>query len=1269
MAEEDREMREEGTPETQRHRIKRKEEASLISSEKMRRCESFQTKEAVAEEAEKSGGERERSFTMADFDHLLDEVQKEAYGKEGRDPGWCRGNSQKRKELVACSEDGSKAEDSQKEKEFDAKTKEGSSKEFEDDSQKSGEEIQDQIRTRLAGLGKNCTVGELGSLVIHVLELLEIHSQQCRPGSTTRKFDLFPLPVPRQGLPVSGRHPFLQALVMCLNSLHGCGEVGTGGALSQPARVVLKRLESVVEGSHILDEVLPEMDFAKFFTLKGLDYAGEEVKLAQPISWRSVEASLPPEAGSLDIRDFCTGGVLHFINNIEETIVSVDLQTPMKCPSVMVCEGDWEPLARGLVDRGLCKIVCQEELHHIGSQPLLNGLFSVGKDEIKNSIPVSRLIMNLKPWNSISRSLAAEVGTLPSITQMGALYIHDSEVMVTSSEDLRCFFYLFKVPQAWCRFMGFGREIPPTMVPLDGKNKKWYLAGTVLPMGYLNSVGIAQHIHRGVITRALGSLAGLGKTVQEIRRDRIFSACSNLFRVYLDNFDQLQKLDRATALLVSGSTSDLVEQIREFYGKSQLPRHPKKSVEQALQAEVQGAWVDGDLGTITAKPSKVAKYIRLALEIVGRGKASQRELQVVGGGFVYIAMFRRPLLSSLNQIWRTIVEEAPRLPHSRLPLKREVMIELIRFIGLCPLSFINLRGEFDEVVTASDASTTGGEICRSKGLTPYGHSASLSQVRGDIPEEHELTQVLSVGLFDGISALRVALDLVKAPMAGHISVERSPEARRVVEAHFPESESYDNVELITEEVVRNWSLKYATVGLVLVGSGPPCQGVSGLNSDRKGALRDHRSKLFTHVPRIVSICKRWFPWAQVHSLTENVASMDKGDCAAMNAEYDSQPWFIDADGISLAHRPRLYWITWELMEEEGVEIYLGTNGQLPLLGEVVLKAPVEEKAFLEPGWRRTGEKALPTFTTSRPSSKPLRRPAGLKDCDEEELARWREDSHRFPPYQYKTCHCLIDNQGSLRTPSVREREVILGFPPNYTRQCMKKSEHGTVHHNDCRLSLLGNSWSVGVVAWLVGQLLKPLGIISPFSLAQLVTNITPGRQADLQSLLLRPPLIQGTKTMCSSSRLVAKLSGLVSLKGEDLLLQSTTEIPVKYHRLRAGIPAKLWRWATVAGWQWGGDVEHINVLEARAVLTTIKRRVFQKLQVNLRCIHLVDSLVVLHALTRGRSSSRKMRRTMMRISAYLLASGLQPVWAYVDTKDNPADRPSRWRVKKRWVKK
>ena len=165
---------------------------------------------------------------------------------------------------------------------------------------------------------------------------------------------------------------------------------------------------------------------------------------------------------------------------------------------------------------------------------------------------------------------------------------------------------------------------------------------------------------------------------------------------------------------------------------------------------------------------------------------------------------------------------------------------------------------------------------------------------------------------------------------------------------------------------------------------------------------------------------------------------------------------------------------------------------------------------------------------------------------------------------------------------------------------------------------------------------------------------------------------QGTRMFSPSSKLVTKLSGLVSLKGGDLMLQRATDVLVKFQRLRAGVPSNLWRWETVAGWQWGGDPEHINVLEAKPFLATVKWRVYQRKQTNVRCVHLVDSLVAPRVLTRGRSSSRKMRRTMMRISAYLLASGLQPIWAYVDTKEYKR-QPSRRTVslgnKKRWLKK
>lgn len=61
-------------------------------------------------------------------------------------------------------------------------------------------------------------------------------------------------------------------------------------------------------------------------------------------------------------------------------------------------------------------------------------------------------------------------------------------------------------------------------------------------------------------------------------------------------------------------------------------------------------------------------------------------------------------------------------------------------------------------------------------------------------------------------------------------------------------------------------------------------------------------------------------------------------------------------------------------------------------------------------------------------------------------------------------------------------------------------------------------------------------------------------------------------------------------------------------------------------------------------------------------------IVVLHVLSRGRSSSRKMRRTIIRANAYLLASNNTAVWAYVHVTLNPADEPSRRPVKRRWGK-
>lgn len=110
---------------------------------------------------------------------------------------------------------------------------------------------------------------------------------------------------------------------------------------------------------------------------------------------------------------------------------------------------------------------------------------------------------------------------------------------------------------------------------------------------------------------------------------------------------------------------------------------------------------------------------------------------------------------------------------------------------------------------------------------------------------------------------------------GHVSVEKQVAGRTVVEYHFPNTVRVEDVNMVDESVVKGWSLKFGQVALVLIGGGPPCQGVSKLNARRKGALGDERSCLFTHVPRITALVKQWFKCAQVHTVMESVQWMTK----------------------------------------------------------------------------------------------------------------------------------------------------------------------------------------------------------------------------------------------------------------------------------------------------------------------------------------------------------------------------------------------------------
>lgn len=225
------------------------------------------------------------------------------------------------------------------------------------------------------------------------------------------------------------------------------------------------------------------------------------------------------------------------------------------------------------------------------------------------------------------------------------------------------------------------------------------------------------------------------------------------------------------------------------------------------------------------------------------------------------------------------------------------------------------------------------------------------------------------------------------------------------------------------------------------------------------------------------------------------------------------------------------------------------------------------------------------------------------------------------------------------------------------------------------MTLVGNGWHVGVVCNLLQPLFYKLGLVPFRTVSQVMNSLIPGKSSEVSGLLLRQGIrkslpFQAISTTGSPLQLVKKLLHLVSSKGTDVLLTSPSEVLPKHHRLRTSLSPRLWHWRVICGWQWrpGGSSipEHINRLEMRAVETSLRWRLFRQKGYRSRVLHLVDSMVSLQIINKGRSSSRKIKPIMRRISALLIAGNILMTLAYTSTKTNPADAPSRRGRKRKW---
>ena len=71
---------------------------------------------------------------------------------------------------------------------------------------------------------------------------------------------------------------------------------------------------------------------------------------------------------------------------------------------------------------------------------------------------------------------------------------------------------------------------------------------------------------------------------------------------------------------------------------------------------MQGAWIDGNKGICSPK-----------VHVLHSRKVSQKQMQMLAGGLVYMFSFRKPLMANLNEIWGFIAAFSNDRQYKQLP--------------------------------------------------------------------------------------------------------------------------------------------------------------------------------------------------------------------------------------------------------------------------------------------------------------------------------------------------------------------------------------------------------------------------------------------------------------------------------------------------------------------------------------------------------------------------------------------------------------------------
>jgi hypothetical protein len=309
------------------------------------------------------------------------------------------------------------------------------------------------------------------------------------------------------------------------------------------------------------------------------------------------------------------------------------------------------------------------------------------------------------------------------------------------------------------------------------------------------------------------------------------------------------------------------------------------------------------------------------------------------------------------------------------------------------------------------------------------------------------------------------------------------------------------------------------------------------------------------------------------------------------------------------------------------------------------------------------------------------------------VARWKGDQMKYPPYTYQHQFLFSSKESpeTKRVASVTERERLMGFPTGYTKAMFKKeavTAEEAEQQKTKREAALGNSFHAVVVACLMDLWLWAKGIRTDPMWAQAIVTEWHAAMGEPELGDYGPPVASNAASPDTPLTELEEEEAIMALEKDDRRAEwlrlsghhgAKTEtvnplnVRLVHHFLRraefrgsdvrldlglvwrpdtiarTSINPKRWIWKVGQSYKWLRR-EHINLLELRAILRTFR---------DCRFLHLSDSQICISVLTKGRSSSRKINRILRKIAALCLALNIYPLYAWIQSRLNPADAPSR----------